>query len=267
MFPGKSAILCWKPVPVTALDRIRPHGRDGNAAGAPRPATRRAKLRSGPRLGAYTPSRSVENGRLPEARERSSVYTNRVLRLRFPASLNQTIHFPAKFLRRGGYGCSPGIDHNVPLRSDLGEPHPEQFPDPALGPVAEHRFSERARNGETQTRTLAVFEGEAKSGKVLTRNPDATVINYAEFRAPQDARRLRKFTWRNGQLARRSPSACDVPWPGAARAPRVLPCSPCVRGTRASSPVCGCSAEMYVLAFFSHGRTAGRGATLRQNMG
>ncbi len=140
-------------------DRIRPHGRDDNAAGAACPARRLAPRRVSKPLRSCTPNTWDKSGRPRAEAAKSAACNNAGWRLLLCASRDEPIHFASKLLGCRREGCAPGVDHDVPFRRKFRKTKPKHFPQPSLHPVAINCLSERARNGETQPGTQSAAPG------------------------------------------------------------------------------------------------------------
>ena len=177
-----------------------------------------------------------------------------------PAFFNHHPERPVDIRRRSRNRGPAGIEHDIPRRAQLRSMFPETFAEPAFDSVPHHRPADRARHGESKSRTTGFTwagarpteSGEQRAGKAGT-----VVIDRSEIGGAQNAsgsrewcatgREFRRLS-QTGRLSRRSPSVCAGPGRGVARARPCHSWWPCASGTHASWRVFDYSAEMYVSA-------------------
>ncbi len=188
-------------------DRIRPRGKDDNAAASARRGTRRAPRRICRPLRAYIPSRWDGSGRRKAAGPKRTSYKTARLLLLLSASGHQSIERAPQFFRRRGQGRAARVDHNIPLGRKLGQAQAQGLTQTAFHAIPADRVAESARDSKSEARALArsARNLQTERCKVSTRNSSPLVIRFAEVRSSQnpDALGETEASRRSVRLSRR----------------------------------------------------------------
>jgi hypothetical protein len=138
---------------------------DDSAPRASAPSRDHAPGHTARLLGARIPSRWDSSGRLGEGGEKAPIYKGEARRLRARATQQQLFHFP--FDLREGRVERPAsrIDDDFALWIQLIEPEADSLADPSLNAIADHGFTDGARQGKTDFGTQAIRPADVKSGE------------------------------------------------------------------------------------------------------
>ena len=148
-----------------------------------------------------------------------SAYTAARSPLPLSALRHQSIHFAPQLLRRSRNSWTAGVDHNVPFRGHLRQPHPQSLPQSPLYAIPQHGFPKSSRHGEPQprprlTRSMTIrcmagfsFHAQAERGKIAARKSSSLIVGFAEIGGSQDPSclgiRRPSRRWRIERLSRR----------------------------------------------------------------
>ena len=231
---------------------------DGTSAAASAPYRSRGEFRNAQSLPSCIPSRLDENGKPTAARVKSIAYRYEDWSARV-ASLDHPLHFPLDFGKSCIEGLAPRIEHDVPLRTQVGSMQTECLAKPALDAIPNDRSSDCTRDCKANPGTIrrsGIFARPAKGGEQGTGDAEAVIINKPEIGGAKYPGRPGKGApaagvsrpWRNGRLFRHSPSAYAGREPAAAPAPPGRPCFPSWRENRVSWRACDCWVETFFSA-------------------
>jgi len=199
------------------------------------------------------------------AGERRSTYSLESDRSRSRAATSSPVAFldhlseSSLEVRKGrGERRAAGINDDVPLWIELGPVQAECLPHAPLDTVSDHASTDRARDGETQSRSRAfvimpiilpiVFPCQAKGGEQGAGNSRAVVIHFSKVGGAQSPIHGRtngrattgQISWRSGQPSRRSRSVCGGRGPDGATTRPARSWSSCAREIRAPWRACDC---------------------------
>ncbi len=204
--------------------RVGPNGRDrslldetdGSAADASFPARPLGPRRAFPPLAACTQSKSGGTGKRKAATARPIAYRYVMSPLLRSAFFDHLAERSLDLRKRRAQGRTPGVNHDVPLRSDIRPLQPERFPDTALDAVTHHSPTDGTRYGKPQPRcdSRRVRTRQAERSEQGTGKADTVIIDGSKFGCAQDPRSVRELQraagggfscWpsRTGQLSRR----------------------------------------------------------------
>ena len=112
--------------------------------------------------------------------------------------MNHPFERQLQFGERRGKRRAPGVEHDIPLRTEFSSMFPERFAKPSLDPVARHRFSDCPGNRESETDT---FSGrsprQTKRREQRAGEAKAIVIDLSEIGRAQDPGR----SWKKKRTA------------------------------------------------------------------
>jgi len=100
--------------------------------------------------------------------------------------------------------CAARVDDDIP-RCEFGAVMAERFTDAPFDSIPDDGAAERARHGESDTRSGNIFPLQAKRREDWTGDADAVVIDDAKVRGFEDpgSSRKRQAIWQTGRLFRR----------------------------------------------------------------
>lgn len=150
---GDRAVCPLFPFP-NGPDRILLHEMGGISAAASGPSICRGPRRIFPRTASCIPNRSDETGMPTEDRETPTVYRYAEWLVSGSAFFDQ----PAESPFDGGKTCierrAPGVEHDIPLRSEFRAMQAKGRAKTPLDAIANHGSADSARDRKTQSRAL-----------------------------------------------------------------------------------------------------------------
>ena len=126
------------------------------------------------------------------ARETTKPYIRAIRASRSIAAEKEPLHFALQLRKRSAEGFRTRIDDNGPLGIQPIEVKANGLADTPPDTVAHDGFSERARNGETDMRSVGFGLAKAESREEGIRPADALIIDSSEILRSQETDTFRK---------------------------------------------------------------------------
>jgi len=160
---------------------------DDSAPGVSIPSRDPVPRRTARPLPARIPNTWDNTGRQGGGWEKSPIYKRAVRRLRGCAPQKQLFHFP--FDLREGRIEHPAswIDNNFALWIQQAEPEADGLTDPPLNAIADHGFSDGARQRESDLWTQAIRPARVESGEQWAGIPGTLIIYSSEISGSQNS--------------------------------------------------------------------------------